>query len=84
MTDRPRIGHGPNCVYCSSTRGPASCPALPPGRPRIRPRPGRVVVLRDDERSDYPWEVWVGWTFINWFITHAEAITTADKLARRV
>lgn len=29
------IGHGPACAFCSSARGPASCPARPPARPRI-------------------------------------------------
>ena len=29
------IGHGPACAFCSSVRGPASCPARPPARPHI-------------------------------------------------
>ena len=51
-------------------------------RPRKSPRRGRIVVLRDDERDDYPWEVWVGWDRVNFFVTHAEAIDYAQRLAR--
>ena len=52
-------------------------------RPRIWPRPGRVIVLRHYyDRYTHPWVVWHGWKRVAGYATHAEAITAADKLAR--
>lgn len=51
-------------------------------RPRKSLRRGRIVVLHsNDERDACPWEVWVGWDLVNFFVTHAEAITAAQRLA---
>ena len=70
--------HGPACVFCSSSRGPASCPARPPASPRptVWRFPYRVPAARCFEG---PWFVGTSDAEIIYSThpTHAEAISDA-------